>query len=185
VLSRLTVVATLALLACGGDKGPAPAPEMTSARPPAPAETLTVPEHRVWIRAPEPGWELLAEEEAAKVAPGAVAGWRGPDGCVGWVTVQGVDERTREELAAASRDAAGLGDAQVVMDEAFLYGPRTAWRWETSRREGDLNTGNRAIIVVDGDRAWEVRARGQASIHTLVRRCLDAVTASFDLLLEP
>ena len=82
---------------------------------------------------------------------------------------------------------ADLADGELVSNEAFLFGPeRTAWRYElwSSTTHGGKRA-ERAVVITAGDRAWILHAYGQASIHGIVRSCLDQAIASMDVVPEP
>lgn len=183
--------ALLAILALGGAValGACPSsdpPPFQPPPPPPPGPKLWLEAERVELATPDERWQVFEGDAARAVHAGAVAALRLGDGCIGWVETLPSEGRGREAIADAARARADLADGTLVSNEAFLFGPeRTAWRyelWSTTAHGG--KRAERAVVITYGERAWILHAYGHASVHGIVRSCLDHAIASMDVVPE-
>ncbi len=149
----------------------------------APPPALSDREHGVWLQPPSTDFAVVSGADAAALHADAVAGLVEGPKCKGFVTVKAADGVSPEGAAATAREGFGLSEAKVVQDEAVLYCGKTGWRvevWGTNAK-GDP-AARRVTFLVNEGRLYGVYGHGDGSIHTRMRRCLDTITAAFDLL---
>lgn len=140
-------------------------------------------ERGVWFLPPSEDFEVLTGSDALAFGPYVVVALRNGPKCSGFVTVEPAAGRSAEQAAAAVRGGFDLKDVRIVEDEALLYCDKTGWRVEAwgTNAAGDP-AARRATYLVQGDRLYGVFAHGDGTIHTRMRRCLDSITAGFELL---
>ncbi len=176
----LSLVA-LAIGACGSDRAASRVDAANAAERP----TLQDKRYLVWLQAPSERWELLKEKDAKALHPDAVAGLRRNDKCVGWVTVEPLAGRTRNQAGKAALAALSLPGKAVHFAEQVLYCSVTAWRWEAWGHDADdpkVRVAHRASFLDNAGHVYEVHARARGTVHPNLRRCMDTVTASFDMM---
>ena len=144
-------------------------------------------EHGVWFKAPTPDFRLLTGAAATALHPDAVVALENPPGkCKGYVTVTPAAGRSAQDAAAAVREGFDLRDVKVTEDDELLYCSKTGWRVEAwGTNAAGEPAGRRATFLVVGGRLYGVYALSDGTIFTRMRRCLDSVTAAFDLLDAP
>ncbi len=179
----LPTLAVLLAAACGSDRAGSKADAASAPK----RATLSDARYLVWLQEPPgDGWELLDQAAAEKLHPRAVAGWRRGDKCVGWVTVTPKAEGvTRNAFGKAAFEALALPGKTRSYGEQVLYCSLTAWRWEAwghDEADATVTIAHRASFLDSAGHFYEVHARAAGTVRPNLRRCLDAVTASFDLL---
>lgn len=188
----LTIRAALLCLlasasACEGkarDPRGEPPPEAMTVPPPPPREYKMVEPSGAILTKPEPEWQWLEGDAVKAHDPDAVLGLLRDEECRGYVTVVPKVESSPRDAAnriLAERKAQGIWDVHV--DEDVLYAGHTARRWELQRelpgRETKVSI--RASFLVEGPRLYGLYAIGTHEDYGRRRRCLDQVTAAFDV----
>jgi|GEM_PF-3312331 len=143
------------------------------------------PELGVWLMPPSADFEILTGEAAAALSADAAVAMTNNLKCRGYVTVAAADGKSAEQAAEVVRGGFDLSEARVVEDDAVIYCGKTGWRVEAwGKNAAGEPAARRATFLVEGGRLYTVYALGDNTIHTRMRRCLDSVTAAFDLLAD-
>lgn len=167
--------------ACGGSgDGASEGPVIP---PPPPREVRVHEPSGALLSLPAPDWHWVEGPALSALEATAVLGLKGPKACEGWVAVSEAKEGNPPRGAAAAGLAARQAEATwaVHVDEDVLYASHTARRWEIQRREGEASVSERTSFLVEGPRLFVVHARSREALYANRRRCLDAVTAAFDV----
>lgn len=172
--------------ACRGEpeKRPGVDDPPTFVPPPAPPPETRVDEPSgAILMKPPTGWTWLEAGALRALDAAAVLGMRLDERCAGWVAVGEKVEPSPRPAAArvlAARRAVGSWDVQV--DEDVLFANHTARRWEIQGKDAGVAVSERASFLVEGPRLFSVHARSRDDLYSRRRRCLDAVTAAFDVM---
>jgi len=151
--------------------------------PPPPPETRIDEATGAILAKPEASWAWLEDEALRARGSLAVLGMRRDARCEGWVEVSPATERSpRGRALEALERRQAEAPWEVHVDEDVLYAAHTARRWEIQRPEGDFVVSERSSFLVEGPRLYALRAVARDPEYTRRRRCLDAVTAAFDVM---
>lgn len=172
--------------ACGGKSDPE-AYEPPTYPPPPPKETRIDQETGAILAKPAPEWQWVEGERLKALEPTAVLGLTSDPDCVGWVAVTDAGDAGPRgpalKMLAARQAEPGWS---VHVDEDVLYAGHTARRWEIQRHEGTTFLSERTSFLVEGPRLFALHARAREVDYGRRRRCLDALTAAFDVMMyEP
>ncbi len=173
----------LALVGCRADEQDQ-AYQPPTFPPPVPREMRLDEPTGAILSKPAPEWAWVEGEALRGLAPDAVLGLRRDERCEGWVAVTPKVEsspRAPARRVLESRLAAAQWDKHV--DEDVLYANHTARRWEIQRRDGDTVVSERTSFLIEGPRLFAVHARARDTDYGRRRRCLDAFTAAFDVMM--
>jgi len=168
-----------------------PPPEAMTVPPPPPRESKTDATTGAILTKPEPEWRWLEGDAVKRLDASAVLGVERDEDCVGWVAVTAKVEASPRSAALAmleARKAEAKWDVHV--DEDVLYASHTARRWEIQRAvagpAGDTKISERSSFLVEGPRLFALHALARNPDYNRRRRCLDQVTAAFDVMMwEP
>ncbi|MCC6625111.1 MAG: hypothetical protein IT385_27945 [Deltaproteobacteria bacterium] len=173
-------VGLVGLGACRSEEGDEPYMPPTFPPPPPPEMRMDAASGAILARSPT--WAWLEGDALRARSERAVLGLSQGARCEGWVeVVEG--ETARLEVARRALEARRAeGGWEVHMDEDALYASHTARRWEIQKKAGTVVESVRASFLVEGPRLFVVSAVARDPEYTRRRRCLDAVTAAFDVM---
>lgn len=175
-------VGVVVLGACRSEADEAPYMPPTFPPPPPPETRMDAVSGAILAK-PAASWGWLEGEGLRARGPSAVLGLVRDGRCEGWVEVTNKLEpgprAAAQRALEARRTEAGW---EVQVDEDALYASHTARRWEIQRRDGDTVVSERASFLVEGPRLFALHAVARDPEYTRRRRCLDAVTAAFDVM---
>jgi len=132
---------------------------------------------------PDDAWVWVEGAALTTFEPDAVMGFVRGKTCEGWVAVTPrVEPSPRPAALRALAERRAVATWDVHVDEDALYASHTARRWEIQRRDGDSVVSERASFLVEGPRLYALHARARDTDYGRRRRCLDTVTAAFDVM---
>lgn len=190
-IARLVLVGALAGLSGAACQGSPSVPPGGGSEDRVELPSMSNARWLVFAQSPSADHRLLDEAAAKALHPRAVLGLEESGRCHGFATVEPLAGRTIEEAARAALAEVGLREQErrFVQDEAVLYSSHTAWRieaWGTD--EAGAPRATRITVASEQGHAFAFYAVTSETMHVRMRRCLDTITAAFDMLegeLEP